>query len=182
MIQPDYGALSSLAKHWEEVNHLYIIENFLRKLLTSIAVKKCELTSTLTDSGNISIVLAAVNPEEHKMCSDGIMQLVKTINEHPASLKNSMIGPVAKTAAMVNPFNPGASFQSYLSNMQNKAIKKGEDSLKQANHKYKSTLKEMDDKATKLENQRELERESGSNRVSLKLGILTLALMLAALL
>lgn len=56
-------------------NHLYVLENILRSMLPIYASKKCELFAVLTNSGNLSIVLEAVNAGNHALCSDALAKL-----------------------------------------------------------------------------------------------------------
>lgn len=104
LIRPDATALASLAKLRKEVNHLYVVENYLRKLLTvtASANAKCVLSTTLTDYGRISVVLAAMDPEDTPVCVAARRELIEKINKNRKNKLQQMGG----TARFLSPVNP----------------------------------------------------------------------------
>lgn len=64
----------------KEKNHLYVLENMLREMLPPYAIKKCDLTGSLTNKGNVSLILEAVNPGDHQLCQDALLVITSTIN------------------------------------------------------------------------------------------------------
>ena len=144
MVRPDSSALAELVQSWEEVNHLYMVENFLRHLLSNEEVSKCELTATLTNSGNFSVVISAATATDHTICLNAGKNLVQTINKKSSTTKDAMLSPVAKTAALINPFNPEATIKGFLLDSQNKMMSKASDLKDQAAGKANDALVEAD--------------------------------------
>ena len=100
-VSPDTSALAALAEHWEDVNHLYVLENFLRRMLSTEAGQKCDLTATLSDNGHISVVLAAAKMSDAARCKAASKELVESINNPPKKVANSILKPVAASAKEV---------------------------------------------------------------------------------
>lgn len=144
LVRPDSAALAELVKSWEEVNHLYVVENFLRHLLSQEETFMCELTATLTNSGNFSVVLSAVTPTGHTICLNAGKNLVQAINKKSSPTQDAMLRPVAMTAALMNPFNPEATIKGFLLNTQNQMMSKASDLRGQAASKANDALIEAD--------------------------------------
>ena len=144
MVRPDSGALAELVQSWEEVNHLYMVENFLRHLLSKEEASKCELTATLTNSGNFSVVLSAATATDHTICLNAGKNLVQAINKKSSTTQDAMLSPVAMTAALMNPFNPEATIKGFLLDSQNKMMSKASDLRDQAAGKANDALIEAD--------------------------------------
>lgn len=90
-----------MVKKWEQVNHLYIVENFLRRLLSEEAGRKCRLSTTLSNNGDISVVLAAVKSRDAGRCMAASKELMETINNPPKKVASNVLKPVAATAKVV---------------------------------------------------------------------------------
>ncbi len=118
MVHPDTQAMATLISTWKDVNHMYIIENFLRKLLSPKASKKCELSATLTNAGNISVVLESLKPGDYSICRASAKQLAKEINGHYPDMEDSMLRPMAKTAALLGVLNPLEGATKWLQDTQ----------------------------------------------------------------
>ena len=73
--------LADYASAHEGNNHLYVLEKLLRDMLPPHASKKCELSGTLTNSGNLSIVLEAINAGNHALCNDALPKLEKQVHK-----------------------------------------------------------------------------------------------------
>ena len=140
MVHPDSGALAELVQSWEEINHLYMVENFLRHLLSNEEAAKCELTATLTNSGNFSVVLSAATATDHTICLNAGKNLAQAINKKSSMTEDAMLGPVAKTAKFINPFNPEASIKGFILDSQNKMMSKASDLKDQAAGKANDAL------------------------------------------
>ena len=121
-----------------------MVENFLRHLLSAEEASKCELTATLTNTGNFSVILSAASSTDHTICLDAGKNLVQAINMKSSTTQDAMLRPVAMTAALVNPLNPKASIKGYLINTQNRMISKASDLRGQAAIKAKNALIEAD--------------------------------------
>lgn len=117
-----------------------MVENFLRHLLSNEEVSKCELTATMTNSGNISVVLSAASATDHTTCLNGGKTLVQAINKKSPTTQGAMLRPVAMTAALMNPFNPEATIKGYLLNTQNQMMSKASDLRDQATSKANDAL------------------------------------------
>ena len=157
VVHPDSAALSELVASWEEVNHLYIVENFLRHLLSKTEASKCELTATLMNNGSFSVVLSAFVAKYHKLCQTATNNLVRTINKSPAA-QDAMLHPVALKATLLNALNPEAMFKGYLLNAQNKAISKASDLRDEALTKANQALVDADRHVKIKQSQMEVER------------------------
>lgn len=144
IVRPDSAALAELAVSWEEINHLYVVENFLRHLLSKDEAEKCELTAILTNSGNFSVVLSATTPEDHSICLTASRNLVHTINNKTPASQDAMLQPVAMTAALINPFNPEATIKGYLIKSQEKMMSKAYDVRDQTARRANDALVEAD--------------------------------------
>ena len=144
LVHPDSGALAELVKSWEEINHLYVVENFLRHLLSKEEASKCELTATLTNSGNFSVVLLAVSATDHSTCLNAGKNLVQAINKKTSTTQDAMLHPVAMTAALMNPFNPEATIKGFLLKSQNRMMSKAYDLRDQAADRANDALIDAD--------------------------------------
>jgi len=65
-------------------NHLYVLEKLLRERLTRKASEKCHLYIYLTTTGNLSIVLEALNAGDHLVCSGALVRLQTRLSEIPS--------------------------------------------------------------------------------------------------
>ena len=175
-VHPDVEALAELARHWEETNHLYIAENYLRKLVPVNAEKECALSASLTDKGEIELVLAAVNPKHADLCLAASKELAEVVNNPPRAMANDIMKPVAAKAepekAVAAPaakmiFNPLGSIQNSVTKMNEKASKAAAD-------QYNDALLSVSKKADEAERSR-----SGATLAS-PYTLVTLAISIAA--
>lgn len=162
VVHPDSAALSELVESWEEVNHLYVVENFLRHLLSKDEVLKCELTATLTTNGSFSVILAAATAANHKICQTAANNLVRTINRNPKT-QDAMLHPVALKATLLNPLNPESMIKGYLIGAQNSAISKAYNLRDQALTKADKALVDADRQMKNQQIKMELERASANS-------------------
>ena len=117
-IRPDAAQLAELAKYWPEVNHLYMVENYLRGLVPKDLEGACELSLTLTDTGAIMMVLESVKPKHSGACQAASMAVAEKINR-PASEEEAVDkNPVAKTAKLMGSIG-GNMFQSSVNGQIN---------------------------------------------------------------
>ena len=95
-IHPNAKGLADM----KESNHMYVVENFIRKLVPESASKNCHLTTTMTDKGDLSIVLEAVSGAHDTQCIAASKELVELINNPPKVLDTDTItknlGPAGK--------------------------------------------------------------------------------------
>ena len=89
------AALSDYLSKHNENNHLYVLENMFREMLQIYALKKCELSATLTNYGNISLVLEALNPGNHELCQNALVKMANSIENN----KSFPMHPTFKVAA-----------------------------------------------------------------------------------
>ena len=93
----------------KESNHMYVVENFIRKLVPESASKNCHLTTTMTDKGDLSIVLEAVGGAHDTQCIAASKELVELINNPPKALETDTItknlGPAGKKSVQKNVSN-----------------------------------------------------------------------------
>ena len=64
---------------------MYVLENMLREMLPSYAASKCDLSAFLTDRGNISLIVEAMNPGDHMVCQDATYSITNAIKKPTAS-------------------------------------------------------------------------------------------------
>ena len=100
-VSPEATQLAELAKDWPEINHLYMIENFLRRLVPQEMASVCDLSLTLTDTGIIMLVLEAVNPQHSPTCQAAAMEVAERINT-PSGDKT--ITSIARKARLLGGF------------------------------------------------------------------------------
>ncbi len=105
VVHPNTKQMSALLSTWTDVNHMYVIENFLRQLLSDQASKYCELSATLTNAGNISVVLESVQSDKYTVCKNSARELAREINGHYPALEDSMLRPITKTARLLGALN-----------------------------------------------------------------------------
>lgn len=96
-MRPDAAQLAELARDWPEINHLYMVENFLRRLVPQEMVAQCELSLTLTDTGAIMLVLEAVQQQHSGACQAAAMEVAERIN----TPSNDAVKPVVRTARLL---------------------------------------------------------------------------------
>lgn len=168
IVHPDSVALSELVESWEEVNHLYVVENFLRHLLSKDEALKCELTATLTTNGSFSVVLSATTAANHKICQTAANNLVRTVNRNPRA-QDAMLHPVALKATLLNPLNPESMIKGYLIGAQNSAMSKAYNLRDQALTNAEKTLVDADRQVKNRQIQMELERASTNSALGLPL-------------
>lgn len=99
-VKPDAVQLAELAKDWPEINHLYMVENFLRRLIPQEMAARCELSLTLTDSGAIMLMLEAVQQNHSATCQAAAIDVAEKINS-PSASANNAIKPLARTARLL---------------------------------------------------------------------------------
>lgn len=96
-MRPDAVQLAELAKDWPEMNHLYMVENFLRRLVPQEMAAHCDLSLTLTDSGAIMLTLEAVQQTHSATCQAAAIDVAEKIN----SPSSGAIKPLARTARLL---------------------------------------------------------------------------------
>ena len=65
-------------------NHLFVLEKILREKLTSKTIKKCHLYIYLTTTGNLSILMEALNAGDHIICSKALTNLQTRLSKAPS--------------------------------------------------------------------------------------------------
>ena len=98
-MKPDAAQLAELAKDWPEINHLYMVENFLRRLVPPGTAARCDVSLTLTDTGAISLMLEAVHQRHSATCQAAAMDVVEKINRPGGAA--SAVRPLARTARLL---------------------------------------------------------------------------------
>lgn len=99
-MRPDAVQLAELAKDWPEINHLYMVENFLRRLVPKEMAAQCDLSLTLTNSGAIMLMLEAVQQKHSATCQAAAIDVAEKINS-PSSSGNTAVKPLARTARLL---------------------------------------------------------------------------------
>ena len=99
-VKPDAAQLAELAKDWPEINHLYMVENFLRRLVPPETAAQCDVSLTLADTGAISLMLEAVQQQHSATCQAAAMDVVEKINR-PAAGAAGAVKPLARTARLL---------------------------------------------------------------------------------
>ena len=145
-----------------------MVENFLRHLLSAEEASKCELTATLTNTGNFSVILSPTSAVDHTICLDAGTNLVQAINTKSSTTQDAMLRPVAMTAALMKPLDPKAYIKGYLIDTQNQVISKAVDLRGHAEKKAKDALIEADRRVKEEKRQRILANKAlGQSRTLL---------------
>ena len=111
-MRPEGAKLADLARSWPEINHLYMMENFLRRLIPRELESQCDLSLTLTDSGAIMLVLEAVESRHSASCQAAAMDVAELINR-PSSSEE--LRPLAREARLLGGLGGQAVHQSLQS-------------------------------------------------------------------
>lgn len=138
-------ALNEFIAHHEEKNHLYVLENMFREMLPPYAARKCDLSASLTDTGNISLILEAVNPGDHQLCQDAILSIT-------SSIKNGFIHDMPRKFEMAAFMSIDNWFRDQVVGVQDRILEASDDLRNQARIKLGDTLREADDKIQRLPN------------------------------
>lgn len=136
-------ALSEFISHHKEKNHLYVLENMLREMLPPYAVSKCDLSMSLTDKGNVSLILEAVNPGDTQMCQGAILGITNAI-------KNGFVHDAPRNFEMAAFLNVDSWFRDQVIGLQDRITDTADDLSNQANVKLDGTLLTLDDKIQRL--------------------------------
>ena len=67
--------LYNLIEMDENNNHLYVVENYLRAILPRSVSEKCHLYSYITSLGLVSVVLEALEAEDHELCHTALKRI-----------------------------------------------------------------------------------------------------------
>ena len=109
-MRPQAAQLAELVRDWPEINHLYMIENFLRRLVAREMQSQCELSLTLTDSGAIMMVLEAVDTHHSATCQAAAMDVAEKINRPSSS--DDTLRPLARVARLLGGIGANSVQQS----------------------------------------------------------------------
>lgn len=104
------------------------------------AKAKCVLSSSLTDGGNISLVLEALNPGDHQECKDALLAIIDSIDRNK-SVRNSQ--PRFKMAAFID---LESWARNQLLDVQDQLLNAAEDAKDKANMKVVEKVQEVDRK------------------------------------
>ena len=83
----------------ENNNHLYVVENYLRAILPRSVSEKCHLYGFITSLGLVSIVLEALEAEDHELCHTALKRIQIHINKPAKRVKfgkSYFIGDIIK--------------------------------------------------------------------------------------
>ena len=76
-MDPESSQLAELARDWPEINHLYMVENFLRRLVPREMESRCDLSLTLA----IMLVLEAVEERLSPTCQAAAMEVAASLSQ-----------------------------------------------------------------------------------------------------
>lgn len=148
-IRPDAARLADLAQDWPEINHLYMVENFLRRLVPEEAKSHCELSLTLTDTGAIMMVLEAVKPQHSGACRAASMAVVETINQpSDDSSSDKVVKPLAKTGKLLGTIGNkmmGNVIEDQASSVTGDLNKMKNEGMANSVDKYNDGMKSLDE-------------------------------------
>lgn len=105
MVKPDAKALANAGK----LNHLFELENIIRKLVPKYAAKKCRLTATVGTTGDIVVVLEAVEPRDTVDCLAASRDIVSAINTPKGVTVPGLEGTLLPAVATEVPNSPTPS-------------------------------------------------------------------------
>ena len=171
-MKPEAARLAELARDWPEINHLYMIENFLRQLVPQEMETQCDLSLTLTDSGAIMMVLEAEESRHSAACQAAAMDVAEKINR--PSPGDDTLRPLARKARLLGGLGGNVVQQS----LQNQASVVTSD-VSQA--KASTTNKMVGSYNSRVESMESYANEGGSSgSVCLLASLFTAAAALAA--
>ena len=154
-IRLDIAALSGFISDHEEKNHLYVLENMLREMLPTYAAHKCDVSVSLTNNGNISLILEAANPGDHQLCQDATSSVINSINSgstrtHPGSNEIPRNVDTPRKFEMAAFLSVDSWLRDQVVGVQDRIIETADDLRNQANVKLSDTLLTVDDKVQNL--------------------------------
>lgn len=123
----------------EDKNHLFVLENLLRDMLPPYASNKCKLFAFLTNSGNVTVVLEAINAGNHELCSDALVKLGATIHNQ------SFSGHPKFKIAHSSIFDPGSWVKNKILSVQDRIINSPNEIKDVVVNKAGEELLELDD-------------------------------------
>ena len=139
----DTRLVSDFVSQWEGKNHLYVLINMFRGMLPKYAGDKCDLSGSMTDGGNISLVLEAINAGDHALCESALMHLAKKINNN----HSFPMRPTFKIAANIIEIIT----REGLKTLQDKITKTPEKIKNVIGTKIGETLEETEDRLDEVE-------------------------------
>lgn len=135
--------LNDYVSHNKEKNHLYVLENMLREMIPPYGVKKCDLSASITNHGNISLILEAVNPGDHQLCRDALQSITN-------SIKNGHRDNFPRKFEMAAFLSLDSWFRDQVVEVQNQIINAAGDLGNQANVKLREQLVDVDERIQRL--------------------------------
>ena len=177
-IRPEAAQLADLARDWPEINHLYIIENVLRRLVPGELQEECDLSLTLTDSGAIMMVLEAVEARHSAACQAAAMDVAERINtpSSPSDDDDDTLKPLARTARLLGGFGANVAQQS----LQDQANIVTSDINSAQSSATNQAINSYNDRVKSLESYAQDESSSGSANLLTSSLPITLVLLLLA--
>ena len=153
---------------------MYVVENFLYKLLPEGTVRRCRLTTALTDKGEISLVLEALDSKHSKRCSLAARELVEIVNKPPKVLAEETIVTKLGVAA------EGKKVGKHVLNTVKTAAKKSSKGAKVNTEEGKEKPEQKDEKEEKAMPKEEISG-SAAQVASITLLVLTVSISLLIL-
>lgn len=144
-------ALTEFISLHEDKNHLYVLENVFRDILPPYAVRKCDISGSMTDTGNVSLILEAVNPGDHQLCQDALRSMTNAINRNKSLYS---LQPKFEIAAFIN---LESWFRNQVVDIQDQILSASDDLKNKAQVKLGETVQGIDNKVQAL--------PSGGNKV-----------------
>ena len=158
-ISLNVNKIANFISNKEDKNSLYDLENFLRNLLPLEITTRCQLFASLTSSGNLLLVLEALNAGNHEMCSDALVSLGETLHEHSSDPQ------IARSL-----FNPGSWLKDKVVDVQDTIIDAPQDIWDYLDTKVDEGLLNAEDYA---------DRVSGAEQAYVQISTLVMAPILA---
>ena len=139
---------------WPEINHLYMVENFLRRMVPRQIEHECELSVTLTDTSAIMLVLEAVNPQHSGTCFAASMAVAEKINL-PSADSDEVRKAVAETAKILDLLGQKtleSNVNDRVNDASERAKEKTTDTQNNIINRYNDHVKNIGDKADSARN------------------------------
>lgn len=152
-IRLDIAALSDFISNHEEKNHLFVLENMLREMLPPYAVQKCDVLVSLTNSGNISLILEAVNPGDNQLCQDATLSVTNSIESgitHPGSNEMPRNVDTPRKFEMAAFLSVDSWLRNQVVEVQDTILDSADDFRNEADVKLSDTLLTVDDEIQEL--------------------------------
>ena len=136
--------LSKFVFSHEERNHIFEVVNLFHNLLPQHGKEKCKLSGSLTNSGNVSLSLEALNAGDHMLCQNALHSITASFKAVKGkSLRKAVVEPGFEMAPFIS---LDSWLQGQVIGIQDQVLTASDDFRARVNNKVGETLLEIDEK------------------------------------